>query len=167
MTQNTLSDEIERVENPFMAEPPPIHSHYSEETQRAELCGRVVCPFGYVGITFNKTTMTQELSSEIERIVDGFLKRCELIRQAHKGDPYMGYYPEDVVLSELRDGLRHIAEKTVEAVRVEKIKVCGCPPFQSTHDGYCSSPDPGWEQYNQAVTKQNKRASAWLGKDNV
>ncbi len=32
-----------------------------------------------------------------------------------------------------------------------KIEVCGCPPFQSNHDGYCSSPEPGWEQYNQAL----------------
>lgn len=30
--------------------PPPIHTHYSEQMQRDELCGRVVCPEGFVGV---------------------------------------------------------------------------------------------------------------------
>lgn len=65
MTQNTLNDEIKRVENPFRAEPPPIHSHYSEETQRAELCGRVVCPYGFVGIRYvGKTRVSRWLGKE-------------------------------------------------------------------------------------------------------
>ena len=30
--------------------PPPIHTHYNEHTEQAEPCGRVICPFGFVGI---------------------------------------------------------------------------------------------------------------------
>lgn len=30
---------------------PPVHEHYNEETDRAELCGFVVCPYGFVGIS--------------------------------------------------------------------------------------------------------------------
>lgn len=29
---------------------PPLHTHYDEQTQRRELCGRVFCPYGYVGV---------------------------------------------------------------------------------------------------------------------
>lgn len=35
---------------------PPIHTHYNEETGHAELCGRVVCPFGFVGIEVDTTS---------------------------------------------------------------------------------------------------------------
>lgn len=55
----------------------------------------------------------------------------------------------------LKEALTRIAEKTVEAVRVEKLKGL-VPRSFSEHD----------KGFNQAVTEQNKRASAWLGKDN-
>lgn len=29
---------------------PPIHTHYNSDTQRSELCGRVFCPEGFVGV---------------------------------------------------------------------------------------------------------------------
>lgn len=42
----------------FKIVPAPIHEHYNEERQRAELCGRVFCPYGYVGIEkLTKTSM--------------------------------------------------------------------------------------------------------------
>ena len=38
---------------------PSIHSHYNEEKCMSELCGRVVCPFGFLGVEledFNNLT---------------------------------------------------------------------------------------------------------------
>lgn len=38
---------------------PPIHSHYNEKNGTSELCGHVVCPFGFLGVEledFNNLT---------------------------------------------------------------------------------------------------------------
>ena len=42
---------MKKQKRKLVISPPPIHEHYNEETQRAELCDRVVCPFGFVGIS--------------------------------------------------------------------------------------------------------------------
>lgn len=48
--------------------PPPIHSHYNEEMQRSELCGRVVCPKGFVGLSVKKAPNTEaSWEEEFER----------------------------------------------------------------------------------------------------
>lgn len=39
------------VEEKVKIVPPPIHEHYDEKTDRAELCGKVFCPHGFVGVT--------------------------------------------------------------------------------------------------------------------
>lgn len=103
-----------------------------------------------------------DLDIEIEKIKlsVNYIFREDMIDGA--GDRWVLW--NDVVKA-IEQVAHSIAQKTIEAVRVEKIKVCGCPPFQSNHDGYCSSPEPGWENFNQAVTKQNTKAAEWLGKE--
>lgn len=39
-----MADKIVRITTP------PIHQHYNSQTDMAELCGRVFCPHGFVGI---------------------------------------------------------------------------------------------------------------------
>lgn len=156
-------------ENPWKVAPPPIHTHYSEETQRAELCGRVVCPFGYVGITFNKTTMQQNtLNSEIEREIMHFRSKFPTKEQIfYKADGTWDFTVgfDDV----LRQSLRSIAEKSIEAVRVEEDHTEEYK-WKNVYTGNGTYPNKPieWQEvgFNKAVYKQNKLSSAWLGKEN-
>lgn len=45
----------------FKVGPPPIHEHYNEKTDRAELCGRVVCPEGFIGISLGSASDAEKL----------------------------------------------------------------------------------------------------------
>lgn len=49
MTTNNIQGEKKIV-----VSSPPIHKHYSEETQMGEVCDRVFCPYGFVGISLEK-----------------------------------------------------------------------------------------------------------------
>lgn len=41
--------------------PPPIHTHYNEQMQRDELCGRVFCPHGFIGISVASPNTTEKI----------------------------------------------------------------------------------------------------------
>ena len=49
-----IGDKIVRITTP------PIHTHYSSDTGKDEVCGRVFCPNGFVGIEVigNKPDLT-------------------------------------------------------------------------------------------------------------
>lgn len=59
-----------------------------------------------------------------------------------------------------RGAIEEDHQQLLKAVEEMKIKVCGCLPFQSNHDGYCSSPEPGWEEYNKALSKVSELLKA-------
>lgn len=89
--------------------------------------------------------MTQNnLNSEIGRIVNDWRDNIVL---------------DDEVRIRLENDLRLIAEKTVEAVRVEE---------NNDYDsGRNSDPElEYWEHgYNKAIHEQNTKSRAWLGKE--
>ena len=87
----------------------------------------------------------QDLNSEIERIVETF-------ERYYDG---LGGLQSDF----LRRATRSIAQKTIEAVRVEEV--------QEFSGGYNSDPEmKHWENgHNEAIAKQNTKANLWLGKE--
>jgi hypothetical protein len=101
MTQNTLSEEINRILKEF-------ETKYSPQIMNGS-----VCP------------------------------ECRIDFADLYGDVYLA--------------LKSIAEKTVEAVRVEEIQ-------DSVKDDILAT-EANW--FNQAVTEQSKLASRWLGKEQV
>lgn len=71
----------------------------------------------------------------------------------------------EMLLTELRLSRKSIAEKTVEAVRVEEVIDYDAYErrYRQFYFGCCGAEEI--EGHNQAVTEQSKLASRWLGKD--
>lgn len=100
--------------------------------------------------------MTQNtLSEEIERVVEEFDK--QFVSYMDDGKPVYGEIHNEQK-NYLRQSLTSIAEKTVEAVRVEK-----------NHLFYPIGDETSWmnKGWDKAVTEQSKLASQWLGKEEV
>lgn len=80
----------EFAENPLMYQkkqvkvgPPPVHTHYNEENQKSELCGRVFCPQGFVGITVSNEEPKSGTVSY------GIGENAELIAAERRGEERM------------------------------------------------------------------------------
>ena len=107
-----------------------------------------------------------QLNDEIDRVIEDFNKQFV---QYYPGDSgFNGNDPQEpneevqADAEELRDWLRFtaksIAEKTVEAVRVENKYNLITQKRRLTYSDVDYA-------YNQAVAKQSKLADQWLGKD--
>ena len=96
--------------------------------------------------------MTQDLNSEIERIVKEF--ETTFVFSLKGVNKLLGKEKSKF----LRKALRSIAEKTVEAVRVEERRFTDFD--EVVEEDYIIG------GYNDAVDEQNKLSSAWLGKEN-
>lgn len=98
-----------------------------------------------------QNTLSEEIEGEINKFADSMPGRIcfMLVTEKDFGN----------ILTQFRIHMRSIAEKTVEAVRVEK---------KEELDVFIEDGDlEGIEidGFNQAVTEQSKLASRWLGKD--
>ena len=88
------------------------------------------------------------LNNEIEKVVEEFDKEFGTLYE------WSEHPDRKSIENYLCHSLRSIAEKTVEAVRVEEMKGA-IPRSFSEHD----------KGFNQAVTEQTKKAQEWLGGD--
>lgn len=110
--------------------------------------------------------MTQNtLSEEIERELEVFDEQfSHLIPTTEQYEQGVSGVLNVHDYEQLRDSVHHslcsIAEKTVEAVRVEK------DPVILRQDGVSYDFD-AVEGFNQAITEQSKLAARWLGKEEV
>lgn len=91
----------------------------------------------------------------------------EINRELEKLDNEFGFSAMDGAMDELRHSLCSIAEKTVEAVRVEEADHAkkGINPGHSKDEMYCCIECELDTEYNAAVTEQSKKAKEWLGED--
>lgn len=97
--------------------------------------------------------MTQNLQQEIEKELTTFSGQT--------------FSSSEEVLEWLDKAFNRIAEKTIEAMRVEEITEDNHNISQMEYITMGFEHTQGRVQgYNQAVAEQNKKASAWLGKDN-
>ena len=138
MTQNTLNDAIERAAQLGLT--------------TAEMAGSLVLNKRLLNNPITQNT----LNEEIERLTNNYA--CRFINSLNDEYPTdLLWYKESIDF--LRQSLHSIAEKTVEAERVERLNV---PKPINDWGGLWRC---YYDFYNHAATVQSKLADQWLGKE--
>lgn len=116
--------------------------------------------------------MTQNtLSDEIERVKEEYR---DIYDHSFQGgpSPLEVHYRDNVFIPFIERKLRSIAEKTVEAVRVEEpqercVMTCNDCDYAEGWDKFCRCLCHRTDvvDFKRAITEQSRLASRWLGKE--